>query len=33
VRILNEEQVLERDLPGYREYKQKTKYRLLPGLW
>ena len=33
VRILNEEQVLERDLPGYREYKQKTKYRLLPGIW
>ncbi len=33
VRILNEEQVLERDLPGYREYKVKTKYRLLPGIW
>ncbi len=33
VRILNEEQVLERDLPGYREYKQKTLYRLLPGVW
>jgi protein-S-isoprenylcysteine O-methyltransferase Ste14 len=33
VRILNEEQVLERDLPGYSEYKQKTKYRLLPGIW
>jgi len=33
VRILNEEQVLERDLPGYREYKLKTRYRLLPGVW
>lgn len=33
VRILNEEQVLERDLPGYREYEQKTRYRLLPGIW
>jgi protein-S-isoprenylcysteine O-methyltransferase Ste14 len=33
VRILNEEQVLERDLPGYREYKQKARYRLLPGIW
>jgi protein-S-isoprenylcysteine O-methyltransferase Ste14 len=33
VRILNEEQVLERDLPGYKEYKQKTRYRLLPGIW
>jgi protein-S-isoprenylcysteine O-methyltransferase Ste14 len=33
IRILNEEQVLQRDLPGYREYMQKTKYRLLPGIW
>jgi protein-S-isoprenylcysteine O-methyltransferase Ste14 len=33
VRILNEEHVLERDLPGYREYKQMVRYRLLPGLW
>ena len=33
IRISNEEQVLERDLPGYKEYKQKTKYRLLPGIW
>jgi protein-S-isoprenylcysteine O-methyltransferase Ste14 len=32
-RILNEEQVLERDLRGYREYKQVTKYRLLPRIW
>jgi len=32
-RILNEEQVLLRDLPGYAEYRQKVKYRLLPGLW
>ncbi len=33
IRILNEEQVLERDLAGYREYKLKTQYRLLPGIW
>jgi len=33
VRILNEELVLERDLPGYKEYKRKTRYRLLPGIW
>jgi protein-S-isoprenylcysteine O-methyltransferase Ste14 len=32
-RILNEEQVLLRDLPGYAEYRQKIKYRLLPGVW
>jgi len=33
VRIFNEERVLERDLPGYKEYKQKVHYRLLPGIW
>lgn len=32
-RIRNEEDVLLRDLPGYREYTQHTRYRLLPGLW
>ena len=33
VRIVNEEQVLERELPGYPEYRQTTHYRLLPGIW
>lgn len=33
LRILNEEQVLARDLPGYAEYMQKTRWRLLPGVW
>jgi len=33
VRLRNEEQVLLRDLPGYAEYTQKVKYRLLPGVW
>jgi len=32
-RLRNEEQVLRRDLPGYAEYTQKVKYRLLPGIW
>ena len=32
-RIRNEEQVLERDLPGYAEYKRKVKYRIIPFLW
>ena len=32
-RIRNEEEVLERDLPGYREYKDKVRYRLIPYLW
>ena len=32
-RILNEEKVLLRDLDGYEEYMQKTRYRLIPGIW
>jgi len=32
-RILNEENVLARDLPGYKEYMQKVHWRLLPGIW
>ncbi len=32
-RILNEEEVLRRDLPGYTEYCNKTKYRLVPYVW
>ena len=32
-RIKNEEQVLEKDLPGYLEYKKKVKYRLIPFIW
>ena len=33
IRILNEESVLKKDLPGYEEYCQKTKYRLIPFVW
>lgn len=32
-RLLNEEQVLARDLPGYTEYMQKVKWRLIPFIW
>jgi protein-S-isoprenylcysteine O-methyltransferase Ste14 len=32
-RILNEEEVLLRDLPGYREYVLRVRYRLVPGIW
>ena len=32
-RIKNEEEVLEQDLKGYKEYKQKVKYRLIPFIW
>lgn len=32
-RINNEEKVLERDLKGYKEYKKKVKYKLIPFVW
>ena len=32
-RILNEEKVLLRDLPGYAEYCRRTRYRLVPKIW
>ena len=32
-RIKNEEQVLEEGLDGYREYKKKVRYRLIPFVW
>ena len=32
-RIRNEEAVLEQGLEGYAEYRQRVKYRVLPGLW
>lgn len=33
IRIRNEEKVLEEGLEGYKEYKQKVKYRLIPFVW
>ena len=32
-RIKGEEAFLEKELDGYREYKQKVKYRLIPFIW
>ncbi len=32
-RLLNEEEVLLRELPAYKEYCQKTRYRLIPFIW
>ena len=32
-RILDEEKTLMKDLPGYPEYAQKVRYRLVPYLW
>lgn len=28
-----EDRTLQHELPGYREYAQRTRYRLLPGIW
>lgn len=33
VRINNEEKVLEKELTGYSEYKNKVRYRLFPFIW
>ena len=32
-RIKNEEEVLEKDLQGYTEYKKKVKYKMIPFVW
>jgi len=32
-RLLNEEKILRRDLPGYIEYCQRTPCRLVPWVW
>ena len=32
-RIKGEEEFLEKELKGYREYKQKVKYRMIPFVW
>lgn len=33
VRIINEEKYLEENLMGYKEYKKKVKYRIIPFIW
>ena len=32
-RIKNEEEVLEKELKGYKEYKKKVKYKMIPFIW
>jgi protein-S-isoprenylcysteine O-methyltransferase Ste14 len=32
-RLLDEERFLVRNLPGYARYRQRTRYRLVPGVW
>lgn len=33
MRIFSEEKILSRDLPGYTEYMQKVRWRVIPGIW
>ncbi len=33
VRLTDEEDLLTRELPGYAEYKQKVRYRIIPFIW
>ena len=33
IRTRLEDRTLHEELPGYREYAQRTRYRLLPGVW
>ncbi|BBZ22287.1 methyltransferase family protein [Mycolicibacter hiberniae] len=33
VRLLDEERMLTEELPGYREYTDRVRYRLVPHLW
>jgi protein-S-isoprenylcysteine O-methyltransferase Ste14 len=33
LRLLEEEKFLSKNLPGYEEYRQKTRYRLVPFVW
>ena len=33
VRLKDEEALLTKELPGYAEYKQKVKYRIIPFVW
>lgn len=33
IRTALEDKTLQNELPGYKEFTQKTKYRLFPGIW
>lgn len=33
VRTVIEDRTLQAELPGYREYTEQTRYRLIPGIW
>jgi protein-S-isoprenylcysteine O-methyltransferase Ste14 len=33
VRTAQEDRTLQRELPGYKDYAQRVRYRLVPGIW
>jgi protein-S-isoprenylcysteine O-methyltransferase Ste14 len=33
IRTKNEDKMLMEELPGYSDYAQQTRYRLVPGIW
>jgi protein-S-isoprenylcysteine O-methyltransferase Ste14 len=33
VRVQGEERLLSKELPGYAQYREKVKYRLIPFIW
>lgn len=33
IRTVMEDHTLQKELPGYAEYAQKVKYRLIPLIW
>jgi protein-S-isoprenylcysteine O-methyltransferase Ste14 len=33
LRTALEDRTLQEELPGYKDYARKTRYRLLPGIW
>ena len=33
IRTRLEDDFLQTQLPGYKEYAQKVRYRLIPGIW
>jgi protein-S-isoprenylcysteine O-methyltransferase Ste14 len=32
-RLVDEERILARDLPGYRDYQRRVRHRLVPLIW
>jgi len=33
LRTAMEDKTLQEELPGYKEFARKTRYRLIPGIW